>query len=288
MLFQHDSLYDHLDVGGNLRFPLKVGREPVDVIEDVSRSAASRMGVSGLWRRRSRSLSGGERAMVAAARAVSRTRLRVLLLDEPLAHADGHLRMKFRTDLRRIHGADGLTTVIVTNDHEEAMALADVMAVIMDGRIVQVGSPGTVFEAPDSTDVAAFVGTLPMNLFPGGFRSQGSDGIVEIGRDRIRLDRLPVGVDEGSRVVVGLHAHELYVAPPGTPFDRVLHVAVGRVEDMGASRHVLFGLGNVPGGTFVLKENRPAAVRPGDRLELTWAPGRARLFRADSGMAIPM
>jgi hypothetical protein len=79
-----------------------------------------------------------------------------------------------------------------------------------------------------------------------------------------------------------------FVAPPGTPFGRTMHVTVAGVEHLGATSNVLFGLGRSAAGTFVMSENRPAASRPGDRLELTWAPGRMRLFRADTGRAIPM
>lgn len=288
MVFQGEALYEHMDVAGNLRFPLQVGGEDDETVRRVAEGAARRIGVRRLWRRRPRTLSGGERGLVATARAVSRTGLRVLLLDEPLAFADRHMRERFRVELRRLHETEGITTILATNDQEEAMAIADLLVVLIDGRVAQVGSPRSVLESPERTDVATFVGVLPMNLLPAAIDRVGGEAVAVIGHDRVRLGEWPVGVESGCRVVVGLHAHELFVAPPGTPFDQVLHVVVGRVEDLGASRNVLFGLGRSAAGTFVMNENRPAAVRPGDRLELSWAPGRARLFRADTGAAIPM
>ncbi len=288
MVFQDDALYEHLDVGGNLRFPLEVGGADPAHVEEVSTRSARRTGVSRLLGRRPRTLSGGERGMVAAAHAISRDGLQVLLLDEPLSRADPLIRRRFRAELRQLHESEQITTVLATNDYEEAMAVADVLAVVIGGRIAQVGSPLSVFDAPATTEVASFVGALPMNLFPGALRLEDDAARVEVGRDRIELDRAPVGVVDGERVVVGLHAHELGVAPPGTPFGRTIHVTVGRVEHLGSSTHILFGLGPSAVGAFVMSEYRPAAVRPGDRLELTWAPGRIRLFRAATGRAIPM
>ena len=287
MVFQGDTLYAHLDVGANLRFPLQVGGADRDHVEAVSRATARRIGITRLWRRRTHTLSSGERGLAAAARAISRDGLSVLLLDEPLAGADPTLRRGFRAQLRQLHEAEGVTTLVATNDQEEALALADQLAVVMDGRVVQVGSPRSVFEAPNSMSVASFVGILPMNLFPGEFGRTDDGPFVDVGGNRLAIDG-GVGLPNGTRLVVGLHAHELVIAPPGTPFGRTIHATVSRVEDLGARVHVLFGLGRNPVGTFVMTENRPAAWRPGDRLELTWAPDRLRLFRADTGRTIPM
>lgn len=287
MVFQGDALYDHLDVGANLRFPLQVSGATPAHVEEVSRSAARRTGISGLWTRRPRTLSGGERGMVAAGRAISRDGLEVLLLDEPMAGADRHARRRFRRELRRLHDTEGVTTIIATNDQEEALAVADLVAVLIDGAIAQVGSPRSVFESPETTAVASFVGVNPMNLFPGAVGVSESGYFVAIGGNRVRIDD-GIGLDVGTRVVVGLHAHELVVAPPGTPFGRTIHGTVSRLEELGSSVNVLFGLGTSPIGTFLMTKNRPVALRPGDRLELTWAPGRLRLFRADDGRAIPM
>lgn len=286
MVFQDDALYDHLDVGANLRFPLQVSGAEAEHVDQVSRASARRTGIMGLWKRSARTLSGGERSMVATGRALSRDGLEVLLLDEPMSGADRQVRLRFRRELRVLHETEGLTTVVATNDQEEAMALADLLVVIVDGALAQVGSPRAVFESPDTTTVASFLGVPPMNLFPGVVAAGGA--VVEVGGDRLVLHPASAGLADRTRVLVGLHAHELVIAPPGAPFGRTIHGTASRVEDLGSSINVLFGLGRNAVGTFVMRENRPAAVRPGDRLELTWAPGRMRLFRADTGRAIPM
>lgn len=280
MVFQGAALYEHLDVGGNLRFPLEVGGADAAAIESIPRDRARRLGITRLWSRRPPTLSGGERGMVAAARAISREGLRVLLLDEPLWGADGHVRRRFRLALRRLHDSEGLTTILATNDQEEAIAVADLIAVVMDGRVVQVGSPRELLDRPVSAAVAGFVGPLPMNLFPGVVR----DGFVEVGSDRLGL---PVPLDDGMRVLWGVHPHDLTPAGPSTPFARIIHGTVGRVEDLGATSTILFGLGRSPAGPFRMVVPGRAVLAPGDRLAVTWDPDRARLFRSADGVAIP-
>src|SRR5205085_5730673 len=110
-------------------------------------------------------LSGGQQQRVALARAIVR-QPRLFLLDEPLSNLDAKLRLETRLELRKLQRSLGATTVYVTHDQEEAMTLADRIAVFMDGRIVQVGTPREVFARPQTLDVAAFIGTPPMNLLP--------------------------------------------------------------------------------------------------------------------------
>lgn len=180
-----------------------------------------------------------------------------------------------------------MTTVVATNDQEEALASADLLVVLMDGTVVQAGEPLDIFDSPTTTQVASFIGPLPMNLFPATVVSEGGSDWLWVGSDRVRLDPgLQLG--EGRSVIVGLRAHELIRAVPSTAFGKTLQVTVSQVHDLGSSTQIRFGLGPSPAGVFVMTENRPAAVRPGDRLELTWVPGRLRLFAADTGRAIPM
>lgn len=286
MVFEEDGLYEHLDVGSQLEFPSRIQRLPAPRIRELARQAGKVMRVSRLWRQNPSSLSGGERDMVAVGRAVARDKLEVLLMDEPLSRADAHFRQRFRRDVRDMHTGSGLTTVIATNDQSEAMAMADLLVVLIDGSVVQAGDPLEIFDRPLSTQVASFIGSLPMNLFPATVVDEGGSRWLSVGSDRIRLDPA-VRVGDGS-VILGLHAHELTHADAATPFGRTLRVTVSQVHDLGSTTQIRFGLGTASAGTFVMTENRPAAVRPGDRLELTWVPDRLRLFAADTGRAIPM
>ena len=287
MVFEEDALYEHLDVGSHLEFPGRLQRVPTPRVRALARRAARVMRVSRLWDQNPSTLSGGERNMVAIARAIARDELEVLLMDEPLSRADRHVRQRFRQEQRNLHARGGLTTVVATNDQSEAMAMADLLVVLIDGRVVQAGAPLDVFDRPVTTEVASFVGPLPMNLFPATAVREGGAIWLAMGSDRIRLGPA-VKVTERQPVIVGVHAHELIRSVPGTAFGQTFRVTVAQVHDLGSTTHIRFGLGPASAGIFVMTENRPAAGRPGDRLELTWVPGRLRLFAADTGRAIPM
>ena len=287
MVFEDDGLYEHLDVSSQLEFPSRIQRLAPSRGRELARTAARLMRVSRLWTRDTSTLSSGERNIVAVARAVARDELGVLLMDEPLSHADAHVRRRFRLDVRELHARGNVTMVVATNDQSDAMAMADLLVVLIDGAVAQEGAPMDVFDSPSTTQVASFIGPLPMNLFPATWVQEGGAFWLSIGSDRIRLDSAR-GVTHGQAVIVGVHAHELVRARPGTPFGRTFRGTVSQVHDLGSATHIRFGLGSAPAGTFVMTENRPAAVRPGDRLELTWVPGRLRLFAADTGRAIPM
>lgn len=287
MVFEEDGLYEHLDVGSQLEFPSRIQRLPTYRVRQLARHAGRVMRLSRLWKQNPSALSGGERDMVAVGRAVARDKLEVLLMDEPLSRADAHVRQRLRRDVREMHARGELTTVIATNDQSEAMAMADLLVVLIDGSVAQAGDPLEIFDRPATTQVASFIGPLPMNLFPATVVDEGGSRWLSVGSDRILVESA-VQVGEGRSVILGLHAHELTHADAGTPFGHTLRATVAQVHDLGSATQIRFGLGTASAGTFVMTENRPAAVRPGDRLELTWVPGRLRLFAADTGRAIPM
>ena len=128
--------------------------------------AAAKVGIGHLLERTPGQLSGGQQQRCALARAIVR-QPRLFLLDEPLSNLDAKLRLETRLELHALQRSLGATTVYVTHDQEEAMTLADRVAVFMDGRIVQVGTPREIFTRPPTVAVAGFIGTPPMNLLPG-------------------------------------------------------------------------------------------------------------------------
>jgi ABC-type sugar transport system ATPase subunit len=283
MVFQDDALYEHMTVGGNLEFPWRVQGHDRATATEEAKSAAARVGVRRFWSRFPRTLSGGQRGQVATARALSRSDPSVVLLDEPLAQADAGIRRRFRAEIRRLHEESGLTMLFATNDQSEAMSVSTHLAVLMDGRIRQVGAPMEVYDHPADADVAAFVGSPPMNLMPA--KAIRRDGVLEIGGDRVQLD-FPAAVP--SRVLVGCYPSELRLAAPGTSFDRTIHVTIGRVEDLGSGTRAYFGLGRHPGVGFSISLSPDVGLEAGDRVELTWVEASLRLFDAASGEAIPM
>jgi ABC-type sugar transport system ATPase subunit len=163
MVFQSYALYPHKTVRQNIEFPLKAERMASDKRRKRAEGAAEMLGLTQLLDRRPRQLSGGERQRVALARALVREPS-VFLLDEPLSNLDAKLRALARDDLKDFHKRVGTTTIYVTHDQVEAMAMGDRIVVMLDGQVRQVGPPQAVYEHPADTFVATFLGAPPMNL----------------------------------------------------------------------------------------------------------------------------
>ena len=163
MVFQSYALYPHKTVMDNIVFPLKALKMSKEDRASKARWAAQLLGIDQLLDRKPRHLSGGERQRVALARALVREPS-VFLLDEPLSNLDAKLRTAARDDLKDFQQRVGTTTIYVTHDQVEAMGLGDRIAVMFQGRVRQVGHPREVYEDPDDTFVATFLGSPPMNL----------------------------------------------------------------------------------------------------------------------------
>ena len=240
MVFADLALLPHLDVAANIAFgELARGARRREVRGRVKEVAAA-FGIADLLKRRVTRLSGGEQQRVALARAALR-RPAAHLLDEPLSHLDPVLREEARSQVQVLRSRDGAPVVLVTHDPHEALAMADRVAVLREGRIVQVGTPEQVYETPADTFVARFVGPLPMNLLAR------DDGHVGIRPEHVRL-----GDDLDARVERVEHA--------GT--EAVVHTATER-------------------GTVVLRlpwGERPVV---GDDVRLGWSPAHLHAFDRD-------
>ena len=163
MVFQSYALYPHLTVYKNIAFPLKAQNVPKNLHKEKVEWAASLLGIGALLQRKPRELSGGERQRVALARAIVREPS-VFLLDEPLSNLDAKLRLSAREELERFHRRVGTTTIYVTHDQVEAMAMGDRVMVLNKGVVRQLGTPKEVYDDPADTFVATFLGSPPMNL----------------------------------------------------------------------------------------------------------------------------
>ncbi len=168
LVFQNYALYPHLTVRQNIRFPLEnlKGAEKLTKEEMNKRveSAAALVQLENYMDRKPSELSGGQQQRVAIARALVKTP-RVLLLDEPLSNLDARLRLQTREEIRRIQRVTGVTTVFVTHDQEEAMSISDMIVVMKEGVIQQIGKPQEVYDSPVNLFVAKFLGTPPINVF---------------------------------------------------------------------------------------------------------------------------
>jgi len=167
MVFQSYALYPHLSVYNNIAFPLKAQNVPKDQHRKKVEWAAGLLGIQKLLDRKPRELSGGERQRVALARAIVREPS-VFLLDEPLSNLDAKLRASAREELEHFHRRIGTTTIYVTHDQIEAMAMGDRIVVLHQGVVRQLGTPMEVYDNPADTFVATFLGSPPMNLIENG------------------------------------------------------------------------------------------------------------------------
>lgn len=180
MVFQHYALFPHYSVFDNVAFGLVMKRYERSQIKGKVADMLVRVGLEGLGKRMPNELSGGQQQRVALARALI-VEPKVLLFDEPLSNLDAGLRIQMRKEIRRIQREFKITTVYVTHDHEEAMALSDRIALMNNGRIVQIGRPADFYRAPASDFVRDFFGNAA--ILDGEFK----DGALEISDVRIKV-----------------------------------------------------------------------------------------------------
>ena len=168
MVFQSHALWTHMNVFGNIAFGLKLRRLPADEIRQRVEAVLELVGLGGYGKRQPTQLSGGQQQRVALARSLV-LEPKILLLDEPFASLDQHLRERLREEVRDIQQRVGITTLFVTHGQDEALALADRIVVMRDGKMEQVDRPDVVYRQPRTPFVAGFIGQ--MNLVPGEVRS---------------------------------------------------------------------------------------------------------------------
>ena len=200
MVFQSYALYPHMSVRQNLGYGLKVRRMPKSEIRARVDEVAKLLGLEELLERKPAQLSGGQRQRVAMGRAIVR-QPQAFLMDEPLSNLDAKLRVGMRASLAQLHQQLGVTTVYVTHDQVEAMTLGQRVAVMRDGRILQVDTPQTLYEQPRDLFVAGFIGSPAMNLVEARI-----DGDEVVLRPVPRPARRPTGGRRAGsgRVVLGI------------------------------------------------------------------------------------
>jgi ABC-type sugar transport system ATPase subunit len=202
MVFQNYALYPHFRGHGNLAFFFRLRGAPDQETEERIRITAQIMGIGfeELLKRKPGTLSGGQQQRVAIGRAIVRNP-QIFLLDEPLSNLDAKLRMQTRVEIKRLLNRFAITTVYVTHDQSEAIALGDQIAVLRAGRVEQVAPIDTLLHRPANSFVAGFVGTPPMNLLAGGTVQE---GVVQVDHDTWPLPaRLRGLVYNGQRVTMG-------------------------------------------------------------------------------------
>jgi multiple sugar transport system ATP-binding protein len=290
MLFEGDALYPHLTAAGNLRFGLEVrGAPPAEIDERIG--AESRvLGLGSQLKRRPASLSAGERQRVAVGRATVR-KPSVFLLDEPLAHLDPGERRRLRRELALLVRGMGVTTILVTHDQEQAMAMGDRVGVMRQGRLEQVGAPSELYLRPASTFVAGCLGDPPMSLLTARLEVDDDGTWIVLGRHRLRMAGTPSGplrTKVGKPVVVGARPEHITpgAANPGagTRSGTRIELEAGTVHRRGADQLLVCPIEGT--GTLVARAANQVGVKAGDRVELVVDTARLSLFDPVSGAAL--
>src|SRR4051794_26362226 len=207
MVFQSYALYPHMTVAENIGYPLKLRDTPKVERETRIREAAGKVHLEDYLGRYPRQLSGGQRQRVALARAIVR-RPSLFLMDEPLSNLDAKLRGYMRSELKRLQGDLGITTIYVTHDQIEAMTLAHRVAVMDKGVVQQIGPPREIYDDPANLFVAGFIGSPPMNTIAGSI----ADGSFAIREGRIAVGEYP----PSAAVVLGFRPEDATIVAPDT------------------------------------------------------------------------
>ncbi|WP_101295585.1 ABC transporter ATP-binding protein [Halegenticoccus soli] len=285
MVFQNYALYPHMNVRENMGFGLKLSTDmPAAEIDDRVESTAEMMGIEELLDQKPKELSGGQQQRVALGRAIVREP-EVFLMDEPLSNLDAKLRAEMRTELQELQHELGVTTVYVTHDQTEAMAMGDRIAVMNDGVLQQVGTPEEVYRSPANEFVADFIGSPSINLFaadverparrdaaegrgatlrgPGGFSYALDDASAVEDRDRVR---------------VGVRPEDLRLVERGGN-----EATVTVTEHMGNENFLYLEMG---GEELTARIDSSLRPEPGDSVRIEFDEEALYLFDPESGDAV--
>jgi multiple sugar transport system ATP-binding protein len=302
MVFQSYALYPHMTVRQNLGYGLRVRRAPKAEVARRVEEVARLLGLDEMLDRKPAQLSGGQRQRVAMGRAIAR-QPRVFLMDEPLSNLDAKLRVGMRASLAQLHSQLRVTTVYVTHDQVEAMTLGQRVAVMRDGRILQVDVPQRLYEHPTNLFVAGFIGSPAMNLVEATI----DGGEVVFGQFRVPLHpaRRPHAPD-ARRVVLGVRPESFEDAAFAARELPMLDVDVVVLEELGSDAHVFFRVDAPPMTSEVLEaEGEDAArltaeqtalwnarvdpgtaARVGSQVRLAVDPGRFHFFDPETGSSL--
>jgi multiple sugar transport system ATP-binding protein len=275
MVFQNYALYPHMTVAANMSFSLKLRGAPAAEIESRVRRAADILGLGLLLERYPRQLSGGQRQRVAMGRAIVRDP-QVFLFDEPLSNLDAKLRVAMRIEIKELHQRLRTTTVYVTHDQIEAMTMADRIVVMHDGIVEQIGAPLELYDHPQNTFVAGFIGSPAMNFLTGTIRANGRLQFESDGGVLLPLAGAPDAGD-GRKVVYGIRPEHFVIAEDGA------RARVQVVEPTGSELQVVARLG---GADLIAVFRERHAFKPGDEIRLQPEARLVHLFDAATGQRL--
>ncbi len=268
MVFQNYAVFPHMTVAENVAFGLTMRKAPEAEVKKAVDEAAAMMRITQYLDRYPAQLSGGQRQRVALARALA-VKPSVLLMDEPLSNLDALLRLEMRAELKSVLAQSSTTTIYVTHDQVEAMGLADRVAVMQEGRIVQYDRPMQIYQHPATTFVAGFIGNPPMNLLKTVRRPDG----------KVTLGNWSFEAPGAEAMLLGVRAEELDIVEPGAAVDATVKV----VEPLGPSQLVTV---EIDGQMARVEAPNARSLAMGQPIALRPRPGALRWFAAETGASV--
>ena len=269
MVFQNYALFPHMSVAENIIYGLKVRKVTKGVQQASLKRVADLMALSPLLDRKPAQLSGGQQQRVALARVLVSDRP-IVLMDEPLSNLDAKLRVEIRSEIRALNKNLGITVLYVTHDQSEALSMSDTVVLMKDGQAAQIGTPQDLYDRPENTFTASFIGTPPMNL---------------IAAKDVRLpDWVAAKVtSDHADLLVGVRPEMMRLH--GDVADFAVTCTVSSVEYEGSVFlvHVMTG----SGAPFILAHHGADAPEPGANIVVGWANDAAHLFSSKTGQRIP-
>jgi multiple sugar transport system ATP-binding protein len=284
MVFQSYAVWPHMKVFDNIAFPLRIKKYPEEEIKRRVKWAAELLQIEDLLDRYPAQLSGGQRQRVAVARAIV-VEPEVLLMDEPLSNLDALLRVKMRSELKKLQRKIGVTTIYVTHDQVEAMTMGDRIAVMNKGRIMQIGTPDEVYNKPANLFVAGFIGSPQMNFIDAKIVEEDKGLVIDMGFAKIPIPKefseLVKPLRE-QKVVIGIRPEHIYVEEKCREGTFPLEGVVDFVEMLGSDTilHV-----DVGGKILVVRLSGSHSFKIGQRIRICIDIMKTHIFR-QSGEAV--
>jgi len=286
MVFQNYALYPHMSVFDNLAYGLRQRRTAAQDIKRRVQAVAERLGIEQLLLRKPKQLSGGQRQRAALGRAIVREP-QVFLMDEPLSNLDAKLRVQTRVELTKLHARLQTTVIYVTHDQVEAMTLGNRIAILKDGMLQQIDTPGAVYAKPANVFVAGFIGSPAMNFFnarleqvSGGLRVKGGGLEINLPAEIVaRIDGYT-----GRQVILGVRPEDIHDATHAAPNESpATRANVDVVEHMGSENFVHLTSGEA---SFVARLGSSVDPKPGEVLPIEVDAHKIQLFDPATEMAI--
>ena len=270
MVFQSYALYPQMTVEGNLSFGLRNARVPKAEIRDRVARAAKILQIEPLLKRKPAALSGGQRQRVAIGRALVRD-VDVFLFDEPLSNLDAKLRAGLRVEIKQLHQQLGNTMIYVTHDQIEAMTLADRIAIMKGGHILQFASPHEIYNTPVNRYVAEFIGSPSMNFLEGTLTEAGFEGPL----GTLDLSGYPFAAKAAGPMSLGIRPEHIASGAAAAAMPIRIDTTVDLVEPLGSDTLTRV---KVHDRTLWVRMDGQSRLAPGEPLPIGFAPERAHLF----------